>query len=182
MANLGNFDATTVEPSAPRDFTPIPAGKYAMQIVASEMKLTNDGGGQYLSLEHEVIDGEHKGRKLWNNLNLKNPNPTTVEIAQRELSAICHATGKLHVADSEDLHFIPMLVTVRYKPAGPDKNGVHREAKNEIKGYEPMSGAARPAPVQATGTPHVVKNPVAPPTYAKTGGSAVPPWRKAKAG
>ena len=175
MANLGNFDATQVQPNQP--FEVIPGGKYPVQIVASEMKLTSDGDGQYLSLEHEIIDGQYKGRKLWNNLNLKNRNPQTVEIAQRELSAICHATGKLHVADSEDLHFIPMLVTVRHKPAGPDKNGVHREAKNEIKGYEPMSGAA-PRPAVQTRPAVVAAAPAAQPAAARV--STVPPWRKAK--
>ncbi|MFU8779278.1 MAG: PHP domain-containing protein, partial [Roseovarius sp.] len=44
----------------------------------------------------------------------------TVEIAQRTLSAICHATDKMQVNDSEELHLIPMAIQVKIKPP---KNG-----------------------------------------------------------
>ena len=47
---------------------------------------------------------------------MSNPNPLTVEIAQRTLSAICHAVGKLKVSDSPELHLIPMWVQVRVRP------------------------------------------------------------------
>jgi len=33
----------------------------------------------------DILDGQHKGRKIFDQLNLVNPNPTTVEIAQRTL-------------------------------------------------------------------------------------------------
>ena len=171
MANLGNFDATQVQPNQP--FEVIPGGKYPVQIVASEMRPTKDGSGQYLWLEEEIIDGEFKGRKLWDRLNLSNHNAQAVEIAERALSAICHAVGELHVADSEQLHFKPMVATVRVRPARDQY-----EASNEIRGYEPMSGAA-PVTVTPGAKPHVVRNPVAPPSMPKTA-SAVPPWRKAK--
>lgn len=142
MANLGmNFDANAVEPSAPIEL--LQPGDYPAQIVQSEMKDTSKGdGGERLSLEFDIIDGPAKGRKLWAGLNLKNANPKTVEIAQRELSAICHAVGKLNVNDSEELHFKPMLVTVKVVPATTE-----RAAKNEIKGYKALSNKP---PVQRT--------------------------------
>jgi hypothetical protein len=171
MANLGNFDATQVAPNEP--FEVIPGGKYPVQIVQSEMRPTKDGGGQYLWLEEEIIDGEYKGRKLWDRLNLTNNNAHAVEIAQRTLSAICHAVGQLHVTDSEALHFKPMIATVRVKPAKGDY-----DASNEIRGYEPMGGAA-PVTVTPGAKPHVVKNPVAPPSMPKTA-AATPPWKRGK--
>ena len=88
MADLHGFDANQVKPTT--DFVPLPAGKYLAVIVESEFKPTKSGNGSYLELTFEVIDGEHKGRKLWARLNLDNPNPTAVEIARAELSAICH--------------------------------------------------------------------------------------------
>ena len=111
-----SFDATSVEPTTAYEL--LPAGKYRAQIVESEMRVTRNGMGQFLWLMLDILDGEQKGRKIFDQLNLVNPNPTTVEIAQRTLSAICHATGQLQVADSEQLHFRPMLVSVKFEPEG----------------------------------------------------------------
>jgi len=141
MAQIGHFDATQVAPAD--DYSPIPPGEYAAQITDSELKPTSKGGHR-LELTFEVSDGPAKGRKVWANLNLDNPNPKAVEIAQRELSAICHAIGKLQVSDSQELHYKPMTIRVEietqegYKP------------KNVIKAYKPSTGGLGNAP--ATGT------------------------------
>jgi hypothetical protein len=177
MASLnGTFDATEVAPAVPLEV--LPPGKYLAHIIESEMLPTRAGDGQYLKLIFEILDGPHKGRKIWDQLNLVNRNEQTVEIARRMLSAICHAVGEVHVSDSEQLHFKPLIVTLKVEPAGPDKNGVHREARNKVTGYAasnagigvpPMPRPARPAPrPAATATPPV----------ARPGGTATPPWRR----
>jgi hypothetical protein len=146
----GTFDASSVEPNAPLE--PLPPGEYIARIVQSEMRVTKAGNGQLLWLDMEVLEGALKGRHLYDQLNLINPNPTAEEIAQRTLSAICHAVGKLQVADSEELHFQPLLVRVAVKPNG----------YNEVKGYKPVKQTAatgasthvampsRPAPSSAS--------------------------------
>jgi hypothetical protein len=63
-----------------------------------------------------------------------------VEIAQRELNSICHAVGKLRVADTEELHTHPMLVTL----------GIDDSGRNVPKGYRPATAAAPSSP--GTGT------------------------------
>lgn len=168
MAQLGaTFDATQVEPNQP--FTVIPAGKYKAQVVASEIRATNNGAGQYLWFEMEILEGDQQGHKLWDRLNLWNDNATAVEIAQRTLSAMCHATGQLHVEDSEALHFKPMIVTVRVRPAGPGKDGKQYDASNEIRGYEAVNGAAPAAPThQAAPAPAPAPAPSA----------AAMPWKR----
>ncbi len=108
------FDATGIEPTTGYDV--LPAGKYRAQIVESEMRVTRNGMGQFLWLMLDIIEGPYQGRKLFDQLNLVNSNPQTVEIAQRTLSAICHATGKLQVNDSVDLHLVPMSIQVGVKP------------------------------------------------------------------
>lgn len=168
MANLGmTFDATQVEPSA--GFEVIPAGKYHVQIVNSEMRPTKAGNGEMLWLEMTIIDGPHANKRLFDRLNLVNPNQQAVEIAQRTLSAICHATGQMSVSDSEQLHHRSMIANVKVRPAGPDKSGTHREAQNEIGGYEPMSGH-RPVAQSGAPAPAVVA--------AAATKSATPPWRR----
>lgn len=108
------FDASAVEPITP--FEILPPGKYLTQIVASEMRPTKNGMGQYLFLEFDVLEGEYVGRKLFDRLNLVNQNPDTAQMAQRTLSALCRAAGKMQVSNSEQLHLIPLLVDVKVRP------------------------------------------------------------------
>jgi hypothetical protein len=141
-----SFDATSVEPTTAYEL--LPAGKYRAQIVESEMRVTKNGMGQFLWLMLDILDGEYKGRKIFDQLNLVNPNPTTVEIAQRTLSALCHATGRMHVSDSEELHLIPMTIQVKIKPP---KNGYGES--NAIAYLPPERGAASTRAAKPAATP-----------------------------
>jgi hypothetical protein len=152
MASI-NFDANQVEPSAVRD--PIPAGKYVTAISASEMKPTKNGAGQYLELEYQILEGEHKGRKLWSRHTLHHSSAQTVQIARGELSAICRAVGIMTPKDSAELHNLPLTVTVKLKRR--DDNG---ELTNEVTGWAKKDAAAG-VPQQAGPT---------------TSSPATPPW------
>ena len=166
MAQLGaTFDATTVEPVKP--FELLPPGKYVAQIVASELRPTKDGQGQLLWLELDVLEGALAGRKVFDRLNLVNSNPQTVEIAQRTLSAICHATGRLQVQDSEELHLIPMLVDVIIE--GPKKGYGESNKLRYLKLERAGHAAAARAP-----------SPSAPPARpaATAAGFASAPWKR----
>lgn len=171
-----NFDANTVQPQT--DFAPLPAGDYLAMIVDSAMKATKTGRGQYLELILQVIDGPMTNRLLWDRLTLIHDNAKTVEIAQRQLSAICHAVGVLQVQDSAQLHNQPMVVRVKYiddQQYGP---------KNEISAYKSANGqSGHPAPAAATTQPPAWKTPPAqasapqghqPPLAAAR--SEGPPW------
>lgn len=205
MANLGNFDATTVAPNSRPD--PVPDGWYNVAVTQSEMKNTKDNTGFYLELGIRIMDGEYAGRMLHDRLNLQNANPVAVEIAYGTLSAICHATGVMQVQDSSQFHGIAMQARAVMVPAGPDKNNIQRDASNDIKGYRPASPAApvatplaqpsappqaqftppvtqqqAPAPVQTpvpTPTPPAPATAPAPPAPAgAAAGGVVPPWQR----
>lgn len=143
MASLSGFNAAEVEPA--KGFELIPAGRYVAIISDSEMKTTQSGTGEYLKLEFEIIDGEHKGRKLFANLNLNNPNAQAVQIARAELSAICRAVNVLQPKDSVELHNLPLTIKV-----GLEKRKDTNELQNRIKGYE-SKDAAVTKPVTAGG-------------------------------
>jgi hypothetical protein len=123
------FDASTVEPA--EGFTPVPAGRYNVIITESAMMYTKKGDGSYLKLVFKIIEGEHVNRLLWVNLNLDNPNSKAVEIAQRELSAICHACDLTIIEDSQELHGIPISAQVKIRPA----NGPYAPS-NSVSGYK----------------------------------------------
>ena len=142
--NLSGFDASTVETTS--SFEPLPAGKYRAIITKSEMKPTKGGNGKYLELQFELLgdsSGKHKGRRLWDRLNLINSNQTAVTIAKESLAAICKAVGIMTPNDSAELHNKPLLVRVAVK-----KSDYSGDFENVIKGFEAIQNGQH-QPVQA---------------------------------
>lgn len=158
MAQL-NFDASQVAPSVAPEAKP--AGWYPCMMTASEMKPTKDASGAYLECELTILaPPEYAGQKFFDRLNLQNSNPQAVEIAFKTLSAICHATGVIQVADSAVLHNRPLQVKVNLRPAGVGADGKQHDATNEVKGYKALDGAVPQA------VAHAPVIPPAPPAYA----------------
>ena len=146
MANLNGFNANDVDPNVA--FEPIPAGDYLAVVVATETKPTKNGSGEYLQLEMEVLDGPHKGRKVWDRLMLKHTNSQTVAIARSTLSALCRAVGVMQPRDSVELHNLPVIVKVACK-----KRGDTGEITNVVKGYKKKGAAATSVSTVTEGTP-----------------------------
>lgn len=130
--NLGGFDANQVERNK---FDVLPAGEYDIVIVSSEVKTTNAGDGRYLKLELQVLNGPCQNRKLFDNLNLWNPNDQTQQIARGTLSSICRAVGVLTPKDSSELHNKPLRCKVIVT-----KSPEYGE-QNRVKGYKPRMTA-----------------------------------------
>lgn len=164
MSNLAgyNFNAEEVEPSS--SFDPIPAGWYQAIISNSEMKATRDGYGEYLSLTLQIIDGQYENRLVFARLNLKNANDKAVDIARKDLAAICRAVGVMSPQASEELHDIPLMIKVKVRPASGDY-----EASNDIGGYKAVEGA------NLTPAPKAASKPQTPPPAATT---TKKPWQK----
>ena len=164
MSNLSgyNFNAEEVEPSS--SFDPIPAGWYQAIISNSEMKATRDGYGEYLSLTLQIIDGQYENRLVFARLNLKNANDKAVDIARKDLAAICRAVGVMSPQASEELHDIPLMIKVKVRPASGDY-----EASNDIGGYKAVEGA------NLTPAPKAASKPQTPPPAATT---TKKPWQK----
>ncbi|MGE0378965.1 MAG: DUF669 domain-containing protein [Planctomycetaceae bacterium] len=150
-----NFNAQDVEPND--SFDPLPSGDYLCVIVASDLKPTKSGNGSFLELELEVIEGPYKGRKLWDRLNLNNPNQTAMKIAKGTLSAICRAVNVLQPQDSSELHDLPLLCKVRL-----EKRSDIDDLTNVVKGYRKRPQAGPPPAAHAASVP--------PPGQ--------PPWRR----
>lgn len=116
------------------DFTALPAGKYTMQIVSSKYKANKKKTGHLLQCQLKVIEGSCKGRVYFENLNLDNPNPIAVEIANKTLNSFCQACDRAGVEDSEELHGIPMSITLKVDKAtstNPESNSIAKiEAYN----------------------------------------------------
>lgn len=144
MANLTgsvNFDKHLEETPS---YGLIPDGTYPAIITASEMKPTKAGTGQYLQLTIDLQGDQYSGRKVWDRLNLVNPNQQAVAIAHRTLNDLAIACGidlsqPDALADSEVLHFQPILVDVV-----TEKGTGGYEASNGIKRYHADATGAAP--------------------------------------
>lgn len=169
MANLGMaFDANSVQPSTA--YEPLPQGDYEVMIVDSNMESNKANTGQFLKLQLQVIAGPRTNAVLFVRLNLINPNPKAVEIAQRDLSAICHAIGVLQVTDSVQLHNRPFVVKVTVK------DDPQYGLSNEVKGYKPLGQAAPVVAPVAAAPAHAAPAPA--PAAAPAGNA---PWMTGKA-
>ena len=176
MANLGGtFDATQVEPSG--DFERLPAGQYEAEIIDSgkEPVSKNDPSkGECLSLTWKIAAGPLEGRLFWQRLNLwfcgaeKTPGKVA-EIAQRQLSEICHATGQMNISDSEQLHYRRCLV--KYGPQKKDPDF------DEVKSVSALNGTAAPAPATQQASPPPFGN-QAPPQQAAAGAPSGGGWKR----
>lgn len=127
MAQL-SFDATRVEPDNGPET--VPAGWYIVSADESMIRPTKDGANAYTQFRFSILDGQYKGRKLFARFNLQHANPQTSEIAQRGLSALCHAVNVLQLQDTAQIHDIPLKVRVTVKK---DEG---YEPSNEIRSYK----------------------------------------------
>lgn len=167
MANLsGSYDPNA---EASKDFGAIPTGEYTFQIVDSEV---HDADGKIeIELVHEVMEGEHKGRKVWCFLKTVHPNETTMKIANSNFTAIREATGVINPRDTQELHYKPFTARVEFIPSGTvRKTYTYKRDSNEFKAWKKLEGV-QPQQLSSGQTTH---NTAAP---AATG--SVPPWKRA---
>ena len=169
MASLdGGFNANDVEPHV--GFEPIPTGDYLVVITNTDRQTTKDGSGQLLKLDVQIIDGAHKGRTLFDRLNLWNKSPKATEIARGTLSAICRAVGVMQPRDTVEIHNIPLIASVKVEKR--EDNG---EYANRISAYKPRHGATQAQAVGMAPPAHgVVPQSTAQPVSAN--GRA--PWQR----
>jgi len=165
MANLTGLVDLNASPES--QFAALPSGEYPALITDSTVKQTKKGDGSYLELTYQIVDGAYRGRQLWARINLTNPNATAVTIGQQHLAQIRHATGQMQLSDSQQLHNIPHLIRVEYKPARDQYS-----ESNEVKEYKALAGATAQAPKPAQANP---QGQTQAPAAANAGGL---PWQR----
>lgn len=171
MAQLGNYVSEQLaEPS--NDFSPIPPGTYAMEVIESDIAETKNGRGILLKLTLRVTEGEFENRRVWSQLNIRHENQQAQEIGQRQLSDLSRACGfTANPSDSEDFHGIPIKVSVKI---GKAQEGY--EPRNEVSRFIAADQQQASAPRQNTAP----QQRAAAPQHNVTG-KAPPPWQR-KAG
>lgn len=138
---MGMLDHRVEDHKPSAAFELLPVDWYTVEICESVKKDASTGGGAYLKLTLKIIQGEHAGRLVWDNLNLWNKNAQAAEIARGQLSSICQALGLPGVDNPWELHGKPLQARIGVQPP---KNGY--DASNRVKGYRAAEQAAASVP------------------------------------
>ena len=149
------FDPQEHEPS--KEFEVLPPGKYTCLIESAELKTNSKGTGKLVKVVLCVIDGQFKNRKLFDNINVQNPDEECQRMGIAQLSSIGRAAQCYPVNDTADLvgKVVVAVITVKKrKDTGADANNVRMyespsQATNaqhapEVPGNSPYG----PAPAQ----------------------------------
>lgn len=84
------FDLTNVEVQS---FDTVPAGTYNVALEQAELVDTKSKTGQMIKAVFTITDGDHTGRKLFHNFNVKNQNEKAQAIGLQQLKAMLTAAG-----------------------------------------------------------------------------------------
>ena len=125
------FDPSTHEGT--RDFEPFPPGWYQAQMIESSVEQARNGNGTYLLAVFEILSGDHRGRRIYQNITLQNVNQQAVEIGQRLLKDIYASVGVTGpTRDIQVMLFKPVMARVGIKR---DKDGIYpdRNCVTQVK-------------------------------------------------
>jgi len=156
-------DLSAVEPSTGGGrFTVIPKGQYRLGVNDTSEEMPNhDGTGTVAYIEFAVVEGPFDGSTFRVYYNRKNDNQQSVDIAQKELSALGHAVG-VFGGEADAMIGKTFLADVGIKPPSVNKRtGKQYGESNCIDKYYPQGsepkggpmGAAPPRPVAVAARP-----------------------------
>lgn len=150
MASLGIAFNPAEVPESDNDFALVNPGTYVAEIVENEVKATKAGTGHYLKLTWQIKQGEFENRKIWQQINFDNPNPTARMIGMKEINAIYKAAGFTGPVGELDADvFMGKLYTVSVGIKKDDGRGYgDKSVIKGVKAYGVAAPAAAP-PAQA---------------------------------
>ena len=164
-----SFDTGSVE-KRENNYELLPLGWYTAQITNSEIRTLNSGNGQGLKLTFDIIDGQHRGRKVWTTLNVRHTKPDTERWAQQSLRELMESIGLARFSDTTELHNKPLQIKVKVRK---DDTGMYDD-QNDVAGYKPLAGGAA---IPSAG-PAARPSAPAPANAPAAGGAPTPPWQK----
>lgn len=171
------LDLSAVVPQATGNFTPLPAGWYAAQIVDWE---TKPDKSRFLAakLELQITQGQYVGRRVFENnfVMVHRESQQAHDIGQRKLRQLCDAVGAdpSRLTSADPFMNREIMVKLSVQP-GRDYNGKQYGPSNRIDAFKPYDGmpvdGASPAPQQYAAAPvqrapMPVQRPAAPQQYA----------------
>lgn len=165
-------------------------GPHQVQIIEDTEEYTKDGAARMSCFVIEIMEGEYKGRKVWERLLVECEDHATdktkkgVKFGLQKLRDYC--TAVVHtdlLRDTNELMYRPFLAMVEIEPA----KGEYK-AKNKLGKLFPLGGAQPPADKPAvqpaakqTARPAAAAG-ASKPASAPAAGGPVRPWNRPGAG
>jgi len=144
MSKFGFDPAEYADPV--NNFNPVPPGDYILKALEAEEMSTRAGDGQYIKVKFEVSRGELKGRKIFMNFNVVNPNETAQRIGREQLAAWARACGKPKANDTDQLLEVEFQAKVGIEKGKGEYLG---RDNNRINEFVPKEGVQAPAQTTA---------------------------------
>jgi hypothetical protein len=147
------FNANEFEPSFGSGNKLMPVNKLLVMIETSNWVETKNHDGEYISAEYVALEGPQKGIAITHRFNLHNNSVQAVEIAQKELSGLCHVTGVYNLSAPDGappllmMHNKPFRIDVGWQkgqePCEERPNGGYTEVKAvyDANGNRPGAGS-----------------------------------------
>lgn len=127
---LLDFDTTNLPKD---DFSTLPKGWYPVQITSANIVPTKAGTGKILKLELSIIGGEYAGRKIFDGINIQNPNDKAQEIGRKQLGGLLDAIGLVGERDVSKYVLRQCKASVRVDEGNGDFG-----PSNKINRYAPI--------------------------------------------
>ena len=142
MAGI-NLDLTNVNTNDSGGWRSLPAGEYRLMIMDAQTRELKSGNGTALTLECQVLGGDHQNKKIFENLNVIHSNEKAQQIAQRILATLLDATGipRNGLTDTQQLCGKTVVADIKRSKAGEgygDADGF----QNSIQAFASLNGAA----------------------------------------
>ena len=151
MAKIGFEYAGDTEELNSNDFdrTPLPEGKYNVEILDSDYRDTKSGNGSYVMVEFSVLDPEFAGRKVWANYNIVHTNEKAQEIGQQQFAKLCLAAlGKPGCTDTDELIGRQVAIGVGFEKNDPSRNRVKWSESTQQTTSVPVRSSVAPSVVK----------------------------------
>lgn len=128
----------------------LPPGEYLVEIVSEQAdQPLRSGKGTALVFEYQIKDGQYRGQRIRDWINLGHMDQNARELGQRRLKAIGVSVGLPMFNDTRELFNRPFLVVVSLTEyQGKERNG--------IEDYRPVQSQA---PIQAQTPPQTYAQP-----------------------
>lgn len=130
------FIDNTVQEDDYSGFSPIPAGVYIARVESAEVKPTKTGG-EKISVQFSVADGQYANRRVWANINTRNQSTEAQAIGQRQLRSFARAVGCPDATTTDP--FLGKYCKIKVKIRKDEQWG----DSNDITGYEMLDGTGQ---------------------------------------
>lgn len=142
---MAKFDWDNNDYDTPTDFAIIPEGtEVKLKCTEAEDKETSSGG-EMVAATFVIVEGEHKGRKIWQNFNTVNKSEKAQNFGRRMIAGWARACGKPNAKNTDELLEKPFWAKL-----GIEKGTGQYKDKNTIASYLMPEGASAPAPKSDT--------------------------------